>query len=38
MNHEIPARTKDVMHDVKTSEMLREISRHRDSPDNKQQS
>jgi len=35
---EIPTCSKDVIHDVTTSEMLRAMSRHHDNPDNKQQS
>jgi len=34
---EILAYRKDVEHDVKTSEISREMSRHRDNTNNKQQ-
>jgi len=37
MNSEIPARGKDFIHDVKTSEMLRRISRHRNNKNNNKQ-
>jgi len=33
---EIPVRSQNVTHNVKTSEMLRKMSRHRDNLDNKQ--
>jgi hypothetical protein len=35
--HEILAHSKDVIHDVKPSEMSRMMLRHRDNTDNKQQ-